>query len=71
MAKYSNPEVDQLINQASTTPTPLSANNGWPGRSRSSEFYAALVSLQRGVNRLVWSLRRAHEVVMGDGVPEE
>ncbi|MEA2526482.1 MAG: N-acetylated-alpha-linked acidic dipeptidase [Thermomicrobiales bacterium] len=37
----------------------------------SHEHNAALVSLQRGVNRLVWALRRSHEVVASGGAVEE
>ncbi len=37
----------------------------------SHEYNAALVTLQRGMNRLVWALRRAREVVASDGVVEE
>ncbi len=37
----------------------------------SHEEYAARISLQRGLNRLVWALRRAREVVVGTGVVED
>lgn len=37
----------------------------------SHEAHAAVVSLQRGLNRLAWALRRAGEVVSGGGVVEE
>jgi Zn-dependent M28 family amino/carboxypeptidase len=37
----------------------------------SHEYHAALVSLQRGLNRLVWALRRAREVATSEGVVEE
>ena len=35
------------------------------------QAHAARVSLQRGLNRLVWALRRAREVAAGTGVVEE
>lgn len=37
----------------------------------SHEEYAARISIQRGLNRLVWALRRAREVVVGTGVVED
>jgi hypothetical protein len=37
----------------------------------SHEARAATISLQRGLNRLRWSLRQAREIVQGGGVPEE
>jgi hypothetical protein len=37
----------------------------------SHEANAARVSLHRGLNRLIWALRRAREVVASDGVVEE
>ena len=37
----------------------------------SHEYHAALVSLRRGLNRLIWALRRAREVGTSDGAVEE
>ena len=35
------------------------------------EHYAAQISLRRGLNRLVWGLRRANDIVSGNGVVTE